>query len=134
MGASISHFIKIYGTHDMALLPQDARTVLNGIRSQELSAEEIYGVHGIWAGPRPEHGPRPAGPGLGPGPDRARTGPGQPWAQARPHGFLQQKASERIPFRAALAYWGRRGMSWMPSTWMPSILLALIMMDPTASF
>ena len=37
MGAIIIHFIKIGGTHDISLLPQNARAALNTIRSKTVS-------------------------------------------------------------------------------------------------
>jgi hypothetical protein len=37
MGATIIHFMKIVGTHDISLLPQDARPTLNEIPTGKMT-------------------------------------------------------------------------------------------------
>jgi hypothetical protein len=68
MGAIHIDIIEIDGTHDISLLPKDARAALDGIRSETFCGRNPWG---------PWHLGRALAQGCRTGPG---TGPGQPWA------------------------------------------------------
>jgi hypothetical protein len=69
MSAGNIHFIEIGDTHDISLLPQDAKAVLNGICSETSCSTNPWGPWylGLGLGPGCRTGPGTGpGPGLGP--------------------------------------------------------------------